>query len=102
MKPHHVLPTGKANARHQPFKKELKNLQTHQILAPVGTDEMVEWHNSFVIVPKPNGTVSMCLHTTGHNQVPVRPVHRGPTFNGILPKLTNVLHDLNRCKLRLP
>ena len=41
-------------------------------------DEMWEWHNSFVLVPIPNGKVRLCLNPTRLN---IRPVHRGPTLN---------------------
>ena len=64
------------------IQKELESLQEQQILAPLGVD------NSFVIVLKPNGTVCQCLDPTRLNQTFIRPVHRGPTINDILPKLT--------------
>ena len=51
---------------------------------------MVEWCNSFIVVPKPNGKVRLCLDPARLNQVLIRPVHRGPTLNDILPKLNNV------------
>ena len=40
----------------EPFKKELEGLQGRQII-PYRVHEPVEWSISFVIVPKPNGTV---------------------------------------------
>ena len=53
---------------------------------------MAEWCNSFVIVPKPNGIVYLCLHPVKLNQALIRPVHAGPTINDILFKLTNVCY----------
>ena len=79
-----------AYASQEVFKKELERLQEHQTLAPQGVDKMAKWCNSFVIVPKPNGTEYLCLDPARLNQVLIRPVHRGPTINDILPKLTNV------------
>ena len=55
-----------------------------------GMDETAEWCNSFVLVPKPNGKVRLCLDPVMLNQVLKRPVHRGPTLNDpIFPKLNN-------------
>ena len=51
---------------------------------------MTEWCNSFVLVPKPNGRVRLCLDPARLNQVLIRPVHRRPTLNDIFPKLNNV------------
>ena len=45
-------------------------------------DEAAEWFNSFVLVPKSNGKVSLCLG-------PVRLNHRGPMHHDILLKLNN-------------
>ena len=59
------------------------------IITPLGVDKMAEWYNSFVLVPKANGKVRLCLDPARLNQALIRPVHRGPTFNNILPKLNN-------------
>ena len=48
---------------------------------------MAEWHNSLIIVPKPNDTVYLCLDSARLNQLLIRPIHRGPTSNDILPNL---------------
>ena len=53
-------------------------------------DETPDWCNSFILVPKSNGKVRLCLDLTRLNQVLIRPVHRGPTCNDIFPKLNNV------------
>ena len=60
------------------------------IISPLGVDKTSEWCNSFVSVPKANNKVSLCLDTVQLNQALIRPVHRGPTLNDILPRLNNV------------
>ena len=51
---------------------------------------MPEQCNSFVLVPKANGKVRLCLDPARLNQALIRPIYRGPTFNNILPRLNNV------------
>ena len=51
---------------------------------------MAEWCNTFVLKPKHNGIVRLCLDPAIMNQALIRPVHRGPTLNDIFPKLKNV------------
>ena len=60
------------------------------IITPLGVDELVEWCNSFVLVPKTNGKDRLCLNLARLNQALIRPIHRGPTLNDILPRLNNV------------
>ena len=60
------------------------------IITPPGVDEMMEWCNSFVLVPKANGKVRLCLDLARLNQALIRPIHRSPTLNKILPRLNNV------------
>ena len=60
------------------------------IIACLGVDTMAEWCNSFVLVPKANGKVRLCLDPAQLNHTLIRPIHRGPTLNNILPKLNNV------------
>ena len=43
------------------FKEELEQLQQQDIIIPLGTDVTLEWCNSFVLVPKPNGKVRLWL-----------------------------------------
>ena len=43
-----------------------------------------------MLVPKANGKVLLCLDPAQLNQALIRPIHRGPTLNDILPKLNNV------------
>ena len=73
-----------------PFKDELDQLQKIDIITLLGVDKMAEWCNRFVLVPKVNGKVRLCLYPVQLNQAVIRLVHRGPTLNNILPKLNNV------------
>ena len=50
-----------AYALQKPFKEELEYLQGMDIITPLGVDKMAEWCNSFVLVPKANGKVQLCL-----------------------------------------
>ena len=43
------------------FQEELERLQKQDIMAPPGVDETSVWCNSFVLVPKANGKVRLCL-----------------------------------------
>ena len=72
------------------FKEVLDHLQRMDIITPLGVDETAEWCNSFVLVPKANGKVRLCLDVAQLNQALIRPIHRGPTLNDILPKLNYV------------
>ena len=89
-KPYQVPPRCVAYALQKPFKEELEQLQKMDIITPLGVDKTVEWCNSFVLVPKANGKVRLCLDLVRLNQALIRPIHRGPTLNDILPKLNNV------------
>ena len=80
-----------AYALQKPFKDELDQLQKLDIITPLGIHETVEWCNSFVLVPKANGKVRLCLDPVRLNQALIRPIHRGPMLNDILPRLSNVL-----------
>ena len=48
--------------------------------------------NSFVLVTKQNDIVCLCLDLARLCQALIRPVHKGPTVNDILPKLANVCY----------
>ena len=71
----------------KPFKEELERLQKWDIIAHLEVDETSEWCNSFVLVSRANGKVRLCLDPAQLNQALIRPLHRGPTLNDILPKL---------------
>ena len=79
-----------AYALQKPFKDELDWLQKLDIITPLGIEETVEWCNSFVLVPKANGKVRLCLDPVRLNLALIRPIHTGPTLNDILPRLNNV------------
>ena len=64
-----------ADTIQEPFYKELERILEHQILAPLGVNEMAEWYSSFIIVL---------------NQALIRPIHRDLVPNYILPKVTNM------------
>ena len=84
-KPHQVPPRHVAYGLQKSFKEELELLQKQDIITLLGVDETVEWCNSFVLVPKSNGKVRLCLDPTRLNQALIWPVHRGHTLNDILP-----------------
>ena len=79
-----------AYALQKPFKEELEHLQQMDIITPLRVDETAECCNSFLLVPKTNGKVRLCLDLVWFNQALIRPIHRGPTLNDILPRLNNV------------
>ena len=64
------------------------------IITPLGVVEIMEWGNSFVLVPEANGRVRLCLDPARLNQALLRHVHRGPTLIDILPRLNNVKYML--------
>ena len=70
-----------------PLKDELERLPGQQIIIPLGIDETSERCNSFILVPKVNGKVRLCLDPPRLNKVLIRPVPRGPTLNNILQRL---------------
>ena len=89
-KPYRVPPRHVAYALQKPFKEELEWLQEMDIIALLGIDEMAEWCNNFVLVPKENDKVRLCLDPVQFNRALIRQIHRGPTLNNILPKLNNI------------
>ena len=79
-----------AYALQKPFHDKLERLQQQHRKAPLGVNEVSEWCNPFVVAPKANGKIRLCLDPAWLNQVLMRPIHRGPMLNDILPRLTNV------------
>ena len=53
-------------------------------------DVTSEWCNRFAPAPKVNGEVRLCLKLGRLNIVLIIPVHRGPTLNHILLRLTGM------------
>ena len=60
-KPYQVPSRHVAYVLQKPIKEELEHLQEMDIITPLGVDETAEWCNSFVLVPKANGRVRLCL-----------------------------------------
>ena len=89
-KPYQAPPRCVAYALQKPFKDELDWLQKLDIMTSLGVDKTAEWCNSFELVPKANSKVRLCLDPVRLNQALIRPVHRGPMLNDILPRLNNV------------
>ena len=71
------------------FQEELEWIQKLDITALLVVNETSEWCNNFMLVPKANGKVRLCLHLAYLNQAPIRPIYRGSTLNDILSKLNN-------------
>ena len=67
-KPYQVPPRHVAYVLQKPFKEELRCLQEMDIITPLGVDKTSEWCNSFVLVPKANGKVRLCLDPAWLNQ----------------------------------
>ena len=53
-------------------------------------DHTAEWENTFVLVPRSNGQVGVCLDPVRLHLALIQPVHRGSTLNDIFPGATNV------------
>ena len=69
-------------------------------------NETLEWCNIFLLLPKLNGKVRVCQDPARLNTALLKPVHRGPTLNDILPRPAVVkyltLIDVNSgCHLKL-
>ena len=53
-------------------------------------DETSELYSSFALVSNTNGKARLCLDLARLNKALIRPVHRDPTLNAILPRLAGV------------
>ena len=73
------------NALQEPLHLELEKLDDEGILRKL--TENSEWLNSFACVPKPNGSIRLCLDPTHLNMYTLRPHHNSKTLDDILPKL---------------
>ena len=82
---------------YEPLKEELDKIQRQQIIGPLGVDETSKLCNSFTLVPKVNSKVRLCQDQARLNKVLIRPTHRGPTLNDILP--IDVGSDYHNLKL---
>ena len=59
--PYQVPPRRIMYALQDPLKEEVEILQKQQITVSLHVDEISEWCNSFVLVPKANGKVQLYL-----------------------------------------
>ena len=82
-KPDQEHPQYMAYVLQQPCKEGQGHLQWQQIIVSSGIKEMLEWCNSFELVPKPSRKEQLCLDPSKLNQVLIRPIHRGLTMNDI-------------------
>ena len=64
----------------KPFQEELERLQKLEIIVSLRVNESAECCNSFVLVPKVNGMVRLCLDPAYLNQGLIRPIYREPTL----------------------
>ena len=71
------------------FKRELENPLQQDIKTLLGIGKTVEWCKSFIVLPKPNGIVRLCLDPVRLNQALIRPAHREPTCIDISKKMNN-------------
>ena len=55
-------------ALQKPFKEELGRLPQQDTITLLSIDETSEWWNSFVLIPKPNDKVILCLDPARLNQ----------------------------------
>ena len=74
----------------KPLTEELEWIQKQLIMVPLSTDKISQWCNSFVLVPKANGKVRLCLDLARINEALTRPIQMDPTCNDIHPKLSRV------------
>ena len=84
------MPRRVACALQKPPREELDRLQKQQIIASQDVDETSELCKTFILVPKANGKVRLCLDLARLNKVLMRLIDRCPTLNDILPRLPGV------------
>ena len=70
--------------------KELDLLQKYQIIVLLDVNEMSERYNSFVLVPKANGKVHLCLDPVRPNKGLIRPIYNGPSLSDILLRVAGI------------
>ena len=71
------------------FKEDSNGCSRNIIITTLGIDESLEWCKSFVLVPKINWKVWLCLDPAGLNQLLIQPAHSGPTATDIFSKLAH-------------
>ena len=60
-KPYQAPPRCVAYTLQKPIKEEVDQLQKMDIITPLGVNKTAQWCNSFVLVPKANSKVRLCL-----------------------------------------
>ena len=65
IKPYQVPPWHIAYALQKPFKEELERVQQQDIITPLGIEQMAEWYNSFILVPKSSGKTQPSAYKAG-------------------------------------
>ena len=88
--PYQALPRRVAHALQEPLQDELDRLQTQEVIIHLDINETSKWCKSFMLVPKANDRVRLCLDLAWLNEVLKRPIHRDLTLDGILPRLADV------------
>ena len=74
-KPYQVPPRHVAYVLQKPFKQEMEHLQKKDIITLHWIDEMAEWCNSFVFIPKANAKVRLDPMQLNHGLI--RLIHQG-------------------------
>ena len=75
--PYQTTPRRVGYALQKPLKEELEWLQKKQIIVALGAHEMSKCqYNSFILVPKTNGKVRLCLDLVQLNKALIRPIYR--------------------------
>ena len=70
--------------------QELERLQKYQIIVLLVIEEASEWCNSFILVPKANGKVWLCLDLARLKKAMIILVHRGSSLNDIPLRLAGI------------
>ena len=73
-------------ARQEPLKKEIDSLEAQGIIL-TKVSKPTDWVKSLLHVTKPDGLLQLCLDPKVLNKAIMRPHHRTPTIDEILPKL---------------
>ena len=71
----------------EPLKKELKDMERREIIAPV--EQSTDWISSMVSVSKSNGKLRICIDPKPLNRALKRSHFPLPTIDDVLPELAN-------------
>ena len=50
------------------FEQEIHSMEQQSIISMLDCNQATEWFNSFVVVKRPNGDLSICLYPTNLNK----------------------------------